>query len=77
MRLSDARLRRHQSKLIYPDHRLPPWFTEDDTPRSLEPIVRRLPQLVLLRILRTKLNPEIKAAAIAAYISPFNSGVNK
>jgi len=44
------------------------------TQRSLEPIVRLLTQLVLLRI---KLNPEIKAAAIAEYISPFNNGVNK
>jgi hypothetical protein len=32
MRLSDARVRRHQTKLIYPDHRLPPWLTENDTP---------------------------------------------
>src|ERR1700722_17090344 len=31
MRLSDARLRRHQTNLIYPNHRLPPWPTEDDT----------------------------------------------
>jgi hypothetical protein len=29
MRLSDARLRRGQTKLIYLDHRLPPWLTED------------------------------------------------
>ena len=29
MRLSDARLRRYQTKLIYPNHRLPPWLTED------------------------------------------------
>jgi hypothetical protein len=28
-RLSDARLRDRQPKLIYPDHRLPPWLTED------------------------------------------------
>ena len=41
MRLSDAGLRRHQTKLIYPDHRHPPWLTENATPRSLEPIVRR------------------------------------
>ena len=41
MRLSDAGLRCRQTKLIYPDHRLPPWLTEDATPRSLEPIVRR------------------------------------
>ena len=32
MRLSDAGLRRSQTKLIYPDHRPPPWLTEDDTP---------------------------------------------
>ena len=31
MRLSDAGLRRRQTKLIYPNHRLPPWSTEDDT----------------------------------------------
>ena len=41
MRLSDAGLRQHPTKLIYPNHRLPPWLTEDATPRSLEPIVRR------------------------------------
>jgi hypothetical protein len=41
IRLSDAGLRRPKSKLIYLDHRFPPWFTEDATPRSLEPIVRR------------------------------------
>jgi hypothetical protein len=40
MRLSDAGWRRHKTELIYPDHRLPPWFTENATPRSLEPIVR-------------------------------------
>jgi hypothetical protein len=31
MRLSDAGLRRRQTELIYPDHRLPPWLTEDAT----------------------------------------------
>jgi hypothetical protein len=36
MRLSDAGLRRHPTKLIYPNHRLPPWFIEDAAPRSLE-----------------------------------------
>jgi uncharacterized DUF497 family protein len=40
MRLSDARLRRRPTKLIYPDHRPTPWFTEDAAPRSLGPIVR-------------------------------------
>src|ERR1700722_18658591 len=28
---SAARLRRRQMKLLYPNHRLPPWPTEDDT----------------------------------------------
>jgi hypothetical protein len=40
MRLSDAGLRRRQTKLLYPNHRPPPWLTEDAAPRSLEPIVR-------------------------------------
>jgi hypothetical protein len=31
IRLSDARVRRRKTKLIYPDHRLPPWLTEDAT----------------------------------------------
>ena len=31
MRLSDAGLRRQQTKLIYPDHRPTPWLTEDAT----------------------------------------------
>ena len=29
MRLSDAGFRRRRTKLIYPDHRPPPWLTED------------------------------------------------
>src|SRR5580658_10059733 len=41
MRLSDAGLRQRPTKLLYPNHRLPPWLIEDATPRSLEPIVRR------------------------------------
>jgi hypothetical protein len=41
MRLSDAGLRRRQTKLIYPNHRPSPWSTEDAVPRSLEPLVRR------------------------------------
>jgi hypothetical protein len=40
MRLSDAKMRWCQPKLIYPDHRVPHWLPEDDIPRSLEPIVR-------------------------------------
>jgi hypothetical protein len=31
MRLSDAGLRRRPMKLIYLNHRLPPWLTEDAT----------------------------------------------
>ena len=31
MRLSDAGLRCREAKLIYPDHRSPPWLTEDAT----------------------------------------------
>jgi hypothetical protein len=46
MRLSDAGARR-QTKLIYPNHRLPPCPTEGAAPRSLEPIVR--PDLVLYK----------------------------
>jgi hypothetical protein len=34
MRLSDAGLRRRTSKLIYLNHRPPPWLNEDDTPRG-------------------------------------------
>ena len=29
MRLSDAGLRQRQTKAVNPDHRLPPWLTED------------------------------------------------
>jgi hypothetical protein len=29
MRLSDAGLRQRQTKLIYPNHRPPPWLIED------------------------------------------------
>jgi len=49
MRLSDAGLRRPKTKLIYPNHRPPPWPNEDATPRSLEPIVRRPHTLTLVR----------------------------
>jgi hypothetical protein len=47
MRLSDAGLRHCQTKLLYRNHRLPPWLTETLLPRSLEPIVR-FPQRTLL-----------------------------
>jgi hypothetical protein len=42
MRLSDARVRSRKTKLIYANHRPPPWLTGNDTPRSPEPIVRCL-----------------------------------
>jgi hypothetical protein len=45
MRLSDAGLRRLKTKAVYPDHRFPPWPTEDATPRSLEPNHRPTPWL--------------------------------
>jgi len=35
MRLSDAGLRRRKRKPIYPDHRFPPWPTEDATREAL------------------------------------------
>jgi hypothetical protein len=38
--LSDAGMRCRPTKLIYPDHRLPPCPTEDANLRSLEPIAR-------------------------------------
>jgi hypothetical protein len=31
MRLSGAGLRRRRTKALYPNHRLPPWLTEDAT----------------------------------------------
>src|ERR1700755_364616 len=48
MRLSDARLRRRQSKLIYPNHRPSPCLIETAPSRSLEPIVRSLTSLPIL-----------------------------
>ena len=39
MRMSDARWRRHTTKLIYPNHRLPSLAHRRRNPRSLEPIV--------------------------------------
>jgi hypothetical protein len=41
MRSSDVGLRRRQTKLIYLNHRIPPWLAEhSNPPGSLEPIVR-------------------------------------
>src|SRR5579863_6228408 len=46
MRLSDAGLHRRQTKALYPNHRLPPWLTEDATRdrsnRLLEDAARRI-----------------------------------
>src|ERR1700683_4345460 len=39
MRLSDAGMRCRPTKLIYPDHPPTPWFSENTTPGSLQPIV--------------------------------------
>jgi hypothetical protein len=50
MRLSDAGLLRRPSKRIYPNHKPPPWLTEDAAPRSLEPIVRQPHHAVHLHI---------------------------
>jgi hypothetical protein len=52
MRLSDTGHRQPKTKLIYPHHRLPPWFNEDAAPRSLEPIVRRLYGRRIVRVRR-------------------------
>jgi hypothetical protein len=32
--LSDERVRRRQTKLVYKNHRPPPWLTEDATPHD-------------------------------------------
>ena len=44
MRLSDAGLRRRQTMALYPNHRLPPWLTEDaprDRSNRLLDVLRR------------------------------------
>jgi hypothetical protein len=41
MRLSGKRMRCRQSKLLYLNHRLPPWLNEDDPRSPLEPLVRQ------------------------------------
>src|ERR1700719_1953424 len=52
MRLSEAGLRRRQTKALYPKHRFPPWLTEGAAPRSLEPIVRFQTSLPLKQLLQ-------------------------
>jgi len=34
MRLSDVGLHRRRTEALYPSHRLPPWLTEDASPRD-------------------------------------------
>jgi hypothetical protein len=60
MRLSDAGLRRRETKLIYPDHPFPPCLTEDAIPRPLEPIVRRCDSLNLpqMRVVQKQSNKQ-------------------
>jgi hypothetical protein len=55
MRLSDAGLRQRQTKALYPNHRLPPWLTED-APRDRSN--RLLGAFV-------KVKPAVDAAALA------------
>src|SRR5258708_8263055 len=55
MRLSDAGVRRRQTKLIYCDHRFPPWLTEDAVPRD------RSNRLLADTMSRRKLDPKIEA----------------
>jgi hypothetical protein len=42
MRLSDAGLRRRQTKLLYPNHRLPPYLTGDDTRARSNRLLERI-----------------------------------
>jgi hypothetical protein len=50
MRLSDAGLRRRPTKLIYPNHRLPPWPTEDVTRDRSNRLLGDLPKRALVQI---------------------------
>jgi hypothetical protein len=43
MRLNDTGMQCPQTKLISANHRLPPWPTEDATPRSLDANIREFP----------------------------------
>jgi len=49
MRLSDAGLHQHQTKAVYPDHRLPPWLTEGPTRDRSNRLLAVEPQRVTLR----------------------------
>jgi hypothetical protein len=52
IRLSDAGLRYRQTKLLYPDHRLPPWLacdaTRDRSNRLLENTIKPFHSIVVL-----------------------------
>jgi hypothetical protein len=62
MRVSDAGLRQRESKLLYPDHRLPPWPTEDAIrDRSNRWLGPPLPDIAGIRILRFTEEPESEA----------------
>src|SRR5882757_7616096 len=67
MRLSDARLRRRQRKILYLNHRLPPWLNEDATPRSLEPMVRIQPFAKYRALWRTDSAPYAQHEASPTY----------
>src|SRR3984885_12383170 len=64
MRLSDAGLRRRNTKLIYPNHRPPPWLTEDAprdrSNRLLDYLATPAPKLPLNSA--DELTPELDAA---------------
>ena len=38
-RLNDAGLRKRRTKMLYTNHRLPPWLTEDDTRDRSNPLL--------------------------------------
>jgi hypothetical protein len=52
MRLSDAGLRQRPTKLLYPNHRLPPWLSEDaPRDRSNRLLDPALPKKARIRVL--------------------------
>jgi hypothetical protein len=70
MRLSDAGLHQRRTKALYLNHRLPPWFTEAATPRSLEPIVRQSLALQFVLPLPTASYQPIPDLRLLAKIQP-------
>jgi hypothetical protein len=78
MSLSYTRVRRRQTKLLYPNHRLPPWLTEDTTSRSREPNVRGRPtsetrQIGSLNSTDTKCLPTWNISAACGSVDPAKS----